>query len=143
MSEFKALSRSFSRNALKKLGMGARSEASPSVTRRSSRRDSRDGRETHKNRPHPIVDSDHVLLDENFIKTVIPKKESAQAIILEVRSEDGVWSEVLRPGEPRGAPDGTRTTSVGVAELDALQGHGARPAGAYDARPRAPLTPAT
>ena len=103
MSEFKALSRSFSRNALKKMGLGGSSSASPSggsgdkgsaLSRRVSRRKSQDGRETHKNRPHAIQDSDVTSLDENFIKTVIPKKESAQAIILEALQNSTLFKDM-------------------------------------------------
>ena len=95
MSEFKALSRSFSRNALKKMGLGGGSStASPTVSRRASRRRSQDGALTHRNRPSPIVVADHALLDENFVKTVIPKKEGAQAIILEALQNSTLFRDM-------------------------------------------------
>ena len=94
MSEFKALSRSFSRNALKKMGLGSAPNTRPELGRRESRRKSQDGRENRAARPHAIADADATALDEHFVKTVIPKKESAQAIILEALQNSTLFKDM-------------------------------------------------
>ncbi|KAK7248794.1 cAMP-dependent protein kinase regulator [Aureococcus anophagefferens] len=76
------------------MGLGSAPTTRPELGRRESRRKSQDGRENRAARPHAIADADATALDEHFVKTVIPKKESAQAIILEALQNSTLFKDM-------------------------------------------------
>ncbi|KAH8086715.1 cAMP-dependent protein kinase [Aureococcus anophagefferens] len=105
MSEFKALSRSFSRNALKKMGLGS-APATAELGRRESRRKSQDGRENRAARPHAIADADATALDEHFNSALFKDMEHDQRVDVMLAMDKmsvRAGQDLIRQGEPGNA----------------------------------------
>jgi len=91
MSQFTAMTRSFSRgagSALKTMGLSG-SPSSGTLARKGSKLRSQDGCEMHGSRPCPILE-DSSMSNRKLKKKIVPKSAVSQRLILEVRlSKEG------------------------------------------------------